>query len=89
MGNHSIFLRREKYTDVSTLDSNTSSVARACPTLCDPMDRSMTGFPVHCQFLELAQTHAHLVGDAIQTSHPLLSPFPPAPNPSQHQGLFK
>ena len=58
-------------------------------TLCNPMDSSMPGFPVHHQFPELAQTHAHWVGGAIQPSHPLLSPSPPALNPSQHQGLFQ
>ena len=55
-----------------------SSVTQACPTLCDPMDCSMPGFPVHHQLLELTQTHVHWVGDAIQPSHPLLSPSPPA-----------
>ena len=64
-----------------------SSVAQSCPTLCSPMDCSTPGFPVHHQLPELTQTHVHQVGDAIQVSHPLLSPFPPAPNPSQHQGL--
>ena len=62
-----------------------SSVAQSCPTLCDPMNCSMPGFPVHHQLPEFSQTHAHPVGDAIQPSHPLLSPSPPAPNPSQHQ----
>ena len=66
-----------------------SSVAQSCPTLCDPMDCSMPGFPVHHQLLELTQTHAHWVSDAIQPSHPLPSPFPPAFNLSQHQGLFQ
>ena len=66
-----------------------SSVAQSCVTLCDPMNCSMLGFPVHHQLLELAQIHVHQVGDTIQPSHPLLSPFPPAFNPSQHQGLFK
>ena len=65
------------------------SVAQSCPTLCDPMDCSRPGFPVHHQLLELAQTHVHWVGDAIQPSHPLSSPFPPAFNLSQHQGLFQ
>ena len=55
---------------------------------CDPMDCSMPGFPVHHQLLELAQTHVHWVGDAIQPSHPLSSPSPPAFNLSQHQGFF-
>ena len=61
-----------------------SSATQSCPTLCDPMDCSMPGFPVHHQLLELAQTHVHRIGDAIQPSHPLLSP--PALNLSQHQG---
>ena len=65
-----------------------SSVAQSCPTLCDPMNRSTLGLPVHHQPLEFTQTHVHRVTDAIQTSHPLLSPSPRAPNPSQHQSLF-
>ena len=65
------------------------SVAQSCPTLCDPMNRSMPGLPVHHQLLEFTQTHVHLLCDAIQPSRPLLSPSPPAPNPSQHQGLFQ
>ena len=60
-----------------------------CPTLCDPMNCSMPGLPVHHQLLEFTQTHVHRVGDAIQPPHPLSSPSPPAPNPSQHQGLFQ
>ena len=64
-----------------------SSVAQSCPTLCDPMNRSMPGLPVHHQLPEFTQTHVHRVGDAIQPSHPLSSPSPPAPNPSQHQSL--
>ena len=66
-----------------------SSVAQSYLTLCDPMNRSMPGLPVHHQLPEFTQTHVHRVGDAIQLSHPLSSPSPPAPNPSQHQGLFK
>ena len=58
------------------------------PTLCDPMDCSTPGFPVYHQLPELAQTHVHRVGDAIQSSSPLSSPSPPAFNLSQHQGLF-
>ena len=65
-----------------------SSVTQSCPTLCDPMNRSTPGLPVHHQLPEFTQTHMHQVGDAIQPSHPLLSPSPPAPNPSQHQSLF-
>ena len=66
-----------------------SSVAQSCPTLCDPMDCSTPGLPVQYQLPEFIQTRVHLVGDAIQPSHPLSSPSPPALNLSQHQGLFK
>ena len=66
-----------------------SSVAQSCPTLCDPMNRSTPGLPVHHHLQEFTQTHVHRVSDAIQPSHPLLSPSPPAPNPSQHQSLFQ
>ena len=66
-----------------------SSVAQSCLTLCDPMDHSILGLPVHHQLPEFTHTHAHWVGDAIQPSHPLLSPSPPALNLSQHQDLFK
>ena len=66
-----------------------SSVAQSCPTLCDPMNHSTPGLPVHHQFLEFTQTHVHRGGDVIQLSHPLLFHFPPAPNSSQHQGLFQ
>ena len=66
-----------------------SSVTQSYPTLCDPMNHSMPGLPVHHQFPELTQTHVHRVSDAIQQSHPLSSPSPPAPNPSQHQTLFQ
>ena len=65
-----------------------SSVAQSCLILCDPMNRSTPGLPVHYQLPEFTQTHMHRVGDAIHPSHPLSSPSPPAPNPSQHQGLF-
>ena len=64
-----------------------SSVTQSCLTLCDSMDCSMPGLPVHHQLPELAQTHVHRVGDAIQPSHPLSSPSPPAFNLSQHQSL--
>ena len=60
-----------------------SAVTQWCPNLCNPMNRSMPGLPVHYQLLEFTQTHVHRVGDAIQPSHPLSSPSP-APNPSQH-----
>ena len=65
-----------------------SSVAQSCPTLCNPMNCSTSGLPVHHHFLEFTQTHVHWVGDAVQLSHPLLSPSP-AFNLSQIQGLFK
>ena len=65
------------------------SVAQSCTTLCDPINCSTTGLPVHHQLPEFTQTHIHRVGDAIQSSHPLLPPSPPAPNPSQHQGLLQ
>ena len=65
------------------------SVAQLCPTLCYPMNRSTPGLPVHHQLLEFTQTHVHQVSDAIQPSHPLSSPSPLAPNPSQHQSLFQ
>ena len=66
-----------------------SSVTQSCLTLCDPMNRSTPGLPVHHQLPELTQTHVHRVSDAIQPSRPLSSPSPPAPNPSQHQSLFQ
>ena len=66
-----------------------SSVQSPCPALCDPMDWRMPGFPVHHQLPEFAQTHVHWVNNAIQPSHPLSSPSPPAFNLSQHQGLFQ
>ena len=65
------------------------SVIQLCPTLCNPMNRKTPGLPVHHQLPEFTQTHVHRVGDTIQPSHPLSSPSPPAPNPSQHQGLFQ
>ena len=65
-----------------------SSVAQSCPTLCDPMNCSTPGLPDHHQLQEFSQTHVHWVSDTIQPSHPLSSPSPPAPNPSQHQNLF-
>ena len=69
--------------------SQFSSVAQSCLTICDPMNRSSPGLPVHHQLPESTQTHVHWVGDAIQPSHPLSSPSPPAHNPSQHQSLFQ
>ena len=66
-----------------------SSVAKSCPSLCDPMNHSTPGLPVHHHLPGFTQTHVRWVCDAIQPSHPLLSPSPPAPNPSQHQSLFQ
>ena len=70
------------------LGNQFSSVTQSCLTLCDP-NRSTPGLPVHHHLLEFAQTHVHQVSDAIQPSHPLSSPSPPAPNHSQHQSLFQ
>ena len=82
--------RWQEYTEeLYKKDLQFSSVAQSCPTLCDPMNHSRPGLPVHHQLPESTQTHVYWVGDAIQPSHPLSSPSPPAPNPSQHQGLFQ
>ena len=70
------------------LDGHESEVAQSCLTLCDPMNHSTPGLPVHHQLPEFTQTQVHQIGDTIQPSHPLSSPSPPAPNASQHQGLF-
>ena len=70
-------------------DNQFSSVTQSCPILCDPMNRSTPGIPIHHQLPEFTQTHLHWVSDAIQPSHPLSSPFPLVPNPSPHQGLFQ
>ena len=83
-----MFAKREgKLTPANSVQF--SSVAQSCLTLCDPMNHSTPGVPVHHKLPEFTQTHAHRVGDAIQPSHPLSNPSPPAPNPSQHQGLFQ
>ena len=66
-----------------------NSAAQSCPTLCDPMNCSMPGLPVHHKLPEFTQTHMHRVSNAIQPSHPLSFPSPPAPNCSQHQSLFQ
>ena len=66
-----------------------SSVTQSCPALCDPMDCSRPGLPVHHQLLKFTQTHVHWIDDTVQPSHPLLSPSPPSFNLSQHQGLFQ
>ena len=93
-------LEAEKYINENRIKCNTniihnlysvqfSSVAQSCLTYWDPMDCSTPGLPVYHQLLEFTQTHVHPIGDAIQPSHPLSSPSPPALNLSQHQGLFK
>ena len=79
--------KQSNFTPLSSFQF--SSVTQLCPTLCDPMNRSMPGLPVHHQLPEFTQTHVHQVRDAIQPSHPLSFPSPPAPNPSQHQSLFQ
>ena len=78
----------QKKTSICNMMSDQiRSVAQSCPTLSDPMNCSTPGLPAHHQHPEFTQTHVHWVSDAIQPSHPLLSPSPPAPNPSQHQSL--
>ena len=86
-GKHSIAKVINTNTSLSSVQF--SSVTQSYPTLCDPRNCSIPGLPVHHQLPEFTQTHVHRVSDAIQASHPLLSPFPPAPNPSQHQCLFQ
>ena len=91
------FIRHHRYSMLPTLKQESirlisvqfSSVAQSSPTLCDPMNHSTPSLPVHHQLPEFTQTHAHRVGDAIKPAHPLSSPSPPAPNPSQHQDLFQ
>ena len=78
-------MRRQELVSIERPRVQFSSVTQSCPTLCDPMNCSMPGLPVHHQLPESIQTHFHSVGDAIQPSHPLLSPSPPALNLSQHQ----
>ena len=77
------------YHAISLISLQFSSVAQSCPTLCEPMNCSTPGLPVHHQLPAFTQTHIHRVSDAIQPSHPLSSPSPPAPNPSQHQSLLQ
>jgi len=95
-GNNPIYIRKEgegerMQASLMKVFSSVqfSSVTQSCLTLCDPMNRSTPGLPVHHQLPEFTQTHIHRVSDAIQPSHPLLSPSPPAPNPSQHRSLFQ
>ena len=78
-----VYWRQRRFTALIQF----SSVAQSCPTLCDPMNCSTPGLPVHHQLPEFTQTHVHGVSDAIQPSHPLSSPSPPAPNPSQSQSI--
>ena len=82
LGNQSLFSK-----SVSLFCIN--SIAQLCPTLCNPMNRSTPGLPVHHKLPEFTQAHIHRVSDAIQPSHPLSSLSPPAPIPSQHQSLFQ
>ena len=79
--------KAEKYKQLVSNQFSFSSVAQSCPTRCDPMNCSTPGLPVHHQLPEFTQIHVHRVSDAIQPSHPLSSPSPPAPNPSQHQSF--
>ena len=83
MGNYYFLVTQHGVWDLSYPVSQSVSQfsAQSCPTLCDPMNRSTPGFPVHHQLLEFTQTHVPRVRDAIQPSHPLSSPSPPAPNP--------
>ena len=82
-------LKRNTNTLTYKISDQTRSVTQSCLTLCDPMNRSTPGLPAHHQLPEFTQTHVHRVSDAIQPSHPLSSPSPPAPNPSQHHSLFQ
>ena len=82
-------MRRRRVMSLRAQSVQFSSIVQSCPTLCDPMDCSNPGFPVHYQLPEHAQTHVHWVSDAIQPSHPLLFPSSLAFNLSQHQGLFQ
>ena len=83
--------RKNKFSDIlsTVISVQFISVTQACLTLCDPMDCSTPGLPVHHQLPESTKTHVHWVSDAIQLSHPLSSPSPPTLNLSQHQGIFK
>ena len=80
-------IKKMWYSDIKR-NIQFSSVTQSCPTLCNPMNRSTPGLPVHHQLPEFTQTHVHRVGDAIQPSHPVSFPSPPAPNPSQHQSFL-
>ena len=89
LGDHSLCWSPPRFSDHFPHFLQFSSVAQSFLTLWDPVDCSTPGLPVHHQLLELTQTHVHWVSDAIQPSHPLLSPSPPTFNLSQHQGLFQ
>ena len=82
-------VKQARTKNTNTVSVQFSSFAQSCLTLCDPMNCRTPGLPGHHQLPEFTQTHIHRVSDAIQASHPLLSPSPPAPNPSQHQSLFQ
>ena len=82
-----MFQMATSLTNINVSSVQLSSATQSCPTLCSPMNRSTPGLPVHHQLPEFTQIHVHRVSDAIQPSHPLLSPSPPAPNPSQHQSF--
>ena len=86
--NAAVTLKNKTKTNFTEIKPVFSSVTQSCPTLCDPMNHSMPGLPVHNQLPGSTQTHVHQVDDAIQPSHPLTSPSP-ALNLSQYQGLFK
>ena len=84
-----LLMNFDKHLHLNYPSQSVSSFAQSCPTLCDPMDCSTPGLPVHHQLPEFTQSHVHWVSDAIQPSHPLSSPSPPTLSLSQHQGLFK
>ena len=84
-----LYSQQKQDQELTVAQTQFSSVTQSCPTLCDPMNCSMPGLPVHHLLLEFTQTHVHRVGDVIQPSHPPSSPSPPAPNSSQNQGLFQ
>ena len=84
-----LFKLKKKIIHTVASKGQIRSVAQSCLTLCDPMNLSTPGLPVHHQLPEFTETHVHRVSDAIQPSHPLSSPSPPAPNPSQHQTLIQ
>ena len=89
MNMYSPILGKIKFYNLwQSVSQSVSSVAQSCPTLCDPINRSTSRLLVHHQLPESTQTHVHQFSDTIQPSHPLLSPYPPALNLSQHQGLF-